>query len=780
LPFSFSPGSSGSSFTPPTYQFENSGGFTVNAWNTHAIYTGTVGGAIDIPNVVAADIGKQITVTNLSTSPTANFSFNHGAVINQDSVGVLRGQSITFEAVSLGNAVIIANPFQLTFKQWQPNALFRVNDLIFHTYPDGTIVYFRAQTNHLTDASFGLSDASTRLRYIGQNLVPFWENFFATAATTPISVPRGFKVSANSDQHEAGAAITVSSATFTPAHTSAFTNLVSPYLAPNSNLPTNYTLTQTQIDRYDSYAQTQTTANISVTLPTPSNTDQRKIFIVSSTILSTAAFTVSNDGRRVEPGSALTYVWNGAAWVSVNPTPPAVVAPLLNRLHAILSNFGNNGLTTTGTVSGDVYSVERLYWTTAIHTQGGGITFQQSDGTFTISQPGVYEVECSPNPVFTPATQYPFTLKQLNNTAAGITIASTSHASPSGNSVDGTRSTVLKATIVVPAGQTLRYVIEHSGGWTSNAYVSSFAGRHYITVTQISGNATYTGLSVDHSFARVSSAQVVPATTQTDIPCTLISGNLGHTPVNGWLLLAGKTYTLSSKLKLSAATGTNPRLLFAWVDASNNVLANSTLGSCVPASTNTQVTDVDAYALFTPTVDTLVKLRSQVGVGTNCTLSIDSTVTIQQIGASSNTKQTLAAVGGFVSGRGAGDLLQMSTPDYNIGNAWNTSTHTFTAPRTARYLVCGCAGFAFSNVTSSGRMMVYLTGGSTRRLGFTFQPVFGGNEVNGLAFTGIIQLTAGQTIQINLQANFTAASTSLLTNPDSGLHIHELPPDFIL
>jgi hypothetical protein len=157
----------------------------------------------------------------------------------------------------------------------------------------------------------------------------------------------------------------------------------------------------------------------------------------------------------------------------------------------------------------------------------------------------------------------------------------------------------------------------------------------------IGGNAPVIGQSADYSYRYTGTGNQSVSASNTVIQFPNDGGSNGvdfNTSTNTWTLKAGKTYELEASLAMVATgpdyTGT------AWQNVTTNTRIGS--GSFNPAATSgtNYTTNSVAKAIFSPAVDTQVRLQTQTsftGGTVNSTFGQNGYAKIQQIGSTALT-----------------------------------------------------------------------------------------------------------------------------------------------
>jgi hypothetical protein len=107
------------------------------------------------------------------------------------------------------------------------------------------------------------------------------------------------------------------------------------------------------VDLYTAFVITQTTANQTVTIPSPSVTTAGRVIYISSSSSSTTSFTLL--GSTINAGTTATLFWNGAAWTFAGADGNAILNQTLTYQNA---SFKIGGTGTVGTTSTAAFNVQ--------------------------------------------------------------------------------------------------------------------------------------------------------------------------------------------------------------------------------------------------------------------------------------------------------------------------------------------------------------------------------------------------------------------------------------
>lgn len=295
----------------------------------------------------------------------------------------------------------------------------------------------------------------------------------------------------------------------------------------------------------------------------------------------------------------------------------------------------------------------------------------------------------------------------------------------------------------------------------------------------------------DYIFVRPSSALLLSANTDVIFGNVLAqSGILYNSSTGVYTLTAGKTYELTAALYGTNADS-NGFTEFYWVNASNNTpLPVTSYGAMATATYSGPTQSIPlATAFFTPSVDTMVKIRTTNSTTGTMTTGIGSPYAfIKQLnacGSSSGGSTSVTASNGLTAASNdvkLGGTLSAATTLTNNGNALNItgsgSTTTFSSngyvgigtatPGTKLEINNGTTNGAIKIVDgnqSVGRVLVSddngigtwktLSSGSWTGVWYGFSASYNGN------------LTGGSTL---LYGNGGASNVGVITVPKSGMY----------
>lgn len=172
--------------------------------------------------------------------------------------------------------------------------------------------------------------------------------------------------------------------------------------------------------------------------------------------------------------------------------------------------------------------------------------------------------------------------------------------------------------------------------------------------------------TVDYVNAKLS-ANITPTSGVDIIWNSLTSGNIPLNTTTGvFTLTAGKTYIMRALLDVSSTFSGN-WVNYAWVDAATNVqIPGSSMGASVGVeqTSGTPGNSSEAYAIYTPTTNQTVKVRSVTAAGT--VSGSTSFVAIAQLGSTASTGVPLSAL---LSATVTGAIDNL-----NFDQTWNWST----------------------------------------------------------------------------------------------------------
>ncbi|HYF05017.1 MAG TPA: tail fiber domain-containing protein [Patescibacteria group bacterium] len=228
------------------------------------------------------------------------------------------------------------------------------------------------------------------------------------------------------------------------------------------------------------------------------------------------------------------------------------------------------------------------------------------------------------------------------------------------------------SAVITPTTDTrveVRCISSGSGACEAN---STSYGQSWASVEVIAGYAPTLGQMVDYVFATKSSDQTGVGA-NIDITWQNYSGSISNGgSATTFSLTAGKTYELTASLKMDSYSNTTTgNISYQWVDSTNTPLPNQKVGSVDPV-TNTGANSLQptATVIYTPSVNTLVKLRVTAANGTASVNNLASFAKITQIGSTAFTGQ---GINWLSSATGTASIDNLS-----YQQAWNWSTATST------------------------------------------------------------------------------------------------------
>jgi hypothetical protein len=146
--------------------------------------------------------------------------------------------------------------------------------------------------------------------------------------------------------------------------------------------------------------------------------------------------------------------------------------------------------------------------------------------------------------------------------------------------------------------------------------------------------------TVDYMFARLTTAQSF--TSNSNLNFTTVSNNGIANDGTNFTLSAGKTYELSADVAFN--TGALGDVTIFWANTSNTQVGSSTVADVMTANNGAStVSQTSARTIFTPTVDTQVRVRVGTIVGgSGGTWNLaGSNVIIKQLGATTQTTSSI-------------------------------------------------------------------------------------------------------------------------------------------
>jgi YVTN family beta-propeller protein len=423
---------------------------------------------------------------------------------------------------------------------------------------------------------------------------------------------------------------------------------------------------------------------------------------------------------------------------------------------------------------------------TAQNTAGSDITL--SSPTFTLKAGHTYQLQSSLSMSDTAATSS----YQWRDTTNGVFFG-TAAVNNSVDAASGSADQQIAMGIITP---TTDITVEL---WNTSSGARTFTSANsYAYINEIAGNSPVIGSSVDYVKANKTTSQF--ATNGASVLFdTVEAGNISYAPGTGnFTLTAGKTYLLTSSLAHDGSTTTGS-ILYQWYRNDNNTALGSAGGTQAPSYTNDYGSNNTAQAVFTPSSNLSVSLRVTGSFNGNIQGGSNSFATIQQLGSSALTQDSVVAVGGnaigsTVSGFSIGSLTQnalafitngiqrlfiaTSTTNVGIGTqnvsgsvltvaTTSTTTSVFALTQgdnTANFFIAsgtpvGIASTATGSLaidTASGRLYIASGAGA---LNWT---AVGASTATGSAFT--VQLTDGNGNLVSANTLTYSTTTGVLAN----------------
>jgi hypothetical protein len=237
--------------------------------------------------------------------------------------------------------------------------------------------------------------------------------------------------------------------------------------------------------------------------------------------------------------------------------------------------------------------------------------------------------------------------------------------------------TVTQATTVVLQG----YISAATSGTTEFRAVTSTTGGTKLSFQKIAGQLPSTGQSVDYIQAKLTSVASIGNVAQDLAFGTTVEGNIPNAA--GLLTLTvGKRYEITANIygfnfSTAAVAG-----IVRLVDSTNTTVTNSPnviLKPMSDISLNGSVATLNF--IFTPSATGVYKLRADAsGVGNSYQIGAsESSLTVKQLGSTSNTVGTLPAVDQTAAGYFDIGNMRIQRGSHNDGNV-DTTTVTLPAP----------------------------------------------------------------------------------------------------
>jgi hypothetical protein len=355
------------------------------------------------------------------------------------------------------------------------------------------------------------------------------------------------------------------------------------------------------LSQYTNFFQIdQTTAGQELLLPTPANTNLARLLYVDNT--GTMSFDMHE--AEVAAGESAFFKWNGTQWKS------------LTNATAVAAEYG------TVTVPLGSYTTANVSTFTDI-----------TGASFTLPSAGAWRV------TYTLPTA-------VNLDTAVVRLTDTSNVKIGedvryeGNSATAVRSPLTNEYIVTTTGATT-YKLRVATNNQTVGIPSDEPGT--IVYQKISGYTPVIGQTVDYVSVTRAGTGYTTTSGQAYLFDTVQAGTIPYNTGTGrFTLEAGKTYELSSAIEVDANTGL---VSYFWYNVTN---ATNLSGNAVNNAANRTTFQSDqqtATAIFTPTVDTLVEVRTVGAVNTNASAH-RSFATIKQLGSSAAFAGSFAALGG--------------------------------------------------------------------------------------------------------------------------------------
>lgn len=257
-------------------------------------------------------------------------------------------------------------------------------------------------------------------------------------------------------------------------------------------------------------------------------------------------------------------------------------------------------------------------------------------------------------------------------------------------------------------------------------------------------------------------------------------------------LKAEKTYLLFASLVIDGLTAGSGYSSYQWYDSLDAPILNSVASTNYSASQERSYST--SYVIFTPTVDTDVKLRvvSAGTGGTQTARALGSAFFITQIGgtggaAASNVLASFRAVKLALQSipdqtSPYTNVVQYQAPVFDTTSSFNETTGEFTAPRTGRYMCVGSVGYATALTALSQFEVSFAINGTTtfgvaRGTEFYKESSGGTTLIITPVLTATFSLTVGDTISMSTRHSGLGAATNISDSGTLGLtffEVHEL------
>jgi hypothetical protein len=382
---------------------------------------------------------------------------------------------------------------------------------------------------------------------------------------------------------------------------------------------------------------TQTTANITVQLATPTTPATHKTITLENLPMSTQAINVTGvagtpDTIALGVNEVREIAWNGTAWRAVAPA------------NLLAENLGKYGTEAFVNVAG--FGTQMINLPTTIFKSG---VIDYADGTFGLTA-GDWLCTLLEGDVDNNVNEQQL-LFHYRDGIAGNTGGGTFGSFYLKDNAESGQSGIT-LPLKVPAGG-------YRVGWNT---VRTPADGYPKTITfqKISGNTQITGQSAEHGVFSVASNTALAVGNGIGA-ATLVSGNIPFTPglSNGstpalFTLKAGRTYRLNAAIYALGTPADTSGLSVEWTNFSGGTsLHAATTGSALvlgsQATTSASATPF-ATVIYTPIVDTQVFLK-YVGAftGNVGTVSTRTQIEITQIGSTPTTPASLPVVQRFTA-----------------------------------------------------------------------------------------------------------------------------------
>jgi hypothetical protein len=538
--------------------------------------------------------------------------------------------------------------------------------------------------------------------------------------------------------------------------------------AVNATLPV-----ATTVDVATTLDFTQTTTNITLTIPTPTTTTTHKIITLENLPASTTSLTftaVGGDTFPLAPSQSTQIVWNGTSWRLLNPAQVAA----------------ETGVTTLGS---------QFTIVSAVDTDVTGLNV-------TLPSAGKYEFIVS-YMVRNSTANTAQRMRILNtaNTVLDVTETKVPNANDS-SYVEVTR--VLQYTGI--AGEVIRVQIASNGSATAQLMSDLVGGQTKIAWKKISGFLPVTGQSVDYGsliangnasygtvmYSVTTATNVSPAAPFASNQTILFNGGTASVVQNGNLPVAlatgiqtiNKTGVYNIKISASLqANGASDSTVLQLVKNNTTPIAassgfNSSGGNIVSAHNLTYSGTLNAG-------DTLDVRVGANGVAAHAVYAFSWTTT--QLGTSAITLNTrlklnLRSAGAYTATNASYINLgnYATTLSNTFGSAWNNGTGVFTAPKAMEVRVV--LGHNFNGMVGNVNTIISLNilhNGGAGNQNYT-KDVSANTSVNtspGFDITQVFTLAQGDTLQFRAFQNAGGSGTNA-SSVSQSLSIYEELPNY--